>query len=123
MTKLKLFLIMWLVTFFSSLHGQFKVSGKISSAHGLVSFAAVDLTSTDGNLKTLIQSDSTGAFAFNDLRKGNYSITVSHIGFTPYSSTFQINRDTVITILLAQQTNELNQVIVQGSKATLERSP
>jgi len=114
---------MWLLISFGSLHAQIKISGNISSANGPVSFAVIELKEAAGNSKTIIQSDSTGAFVFNNLRNGNYSIAVSHIGYASYSSGFRLTQDTALVISLEKQTDQLNQVIVQGSRPIIEQSP
>src|SRR6478609_6353059 len=116
------FILIILLLSFNSLHSQSIISGKLSSSNGPVAFAAIQLQAIDGKFNTGIQSDSTGVFAFSNIPQGKYSITITHIGFNAFALNITVNRDTSLNILLGEESKELSEVVVQGQKATIERS-
>lgn len=49
-----------------------------------ISFAWIELLLSNSNVKKSIEADHYGKFYFNNIKPGNYSITVSYVGYYPF---------------------------------------
>lgn len=67
----------------NAITAQVKLSGKISdsSTNHPIDFANISLLQSDSVFVKGIESDSEGLFAFTDVKKGNYILSVSFMGY------------------------------------------
>src|SRR3954465_11234517 len=119
MLVVRLVFVLFLFTSFEKLFAQSNsLVGTVSnSSKTLISFAGVSLKATSGQFEKTIETDSSGAFSFRNLDKGQYSIAVTHIGYLTYKATFFLNQDTAFNVQLQQTDNRLNEVVVSGNRA------
>jgi iron complex outermembrane receptor protein len=98
-----------------SIHAQSKTAtGKVVDEWNLP-LADVRLQVSPGNLIT--SSDSSGHFAFATAKEGNYTITASIQGYSPFSKTYSINAlRKSITIVLHPAVQLLDEVIVRDRR-------
>lgn len=102
---------------------QSNLSGVIfNKSNTVVQFASISVKGVANHLEKTIQTDSAGAFSFDNLDSGQYSITITHAGYSPYESTFYLQSDTVLTVLLQSTSVQLSEVLVSGSRSVMERS-
>ncbi len=80
------------------------------------------LNSNQSLVKTELLSEN-GAFAFENVAKGNYIIKVSENGKTKFTGTaFDANNDVVdMTVTIAASVNNLQEVVVKKEKPYIER--
>ena len=107
--------------------GTYRVRGRIidSTSSSPLSLATVQAFSTSGRslVSELVSSDK-GVFSLS-LNRGEYYLTVSFTGYQPVTTaTFTLdNADTDLgTIRLTALTSELEQVIVQAQKSSMQLS-
>src|SRR3954466_9772709 len=107
MLFVRLVLVLFLFTSFEKLFAQGNsLVGTVSnSSKTLIAFAGVSLKATSGQFEKTIETDSSGAFSFRNLNKGQYSIAITHIGYFTYKATFFLNQDTAFDMQL-QPTNK-----------------
>lgn len=73
---------------------------------------------------TVLKGDSTILFAvipshdhFTLPSASSYEISVAHMGYAPYNTQAWFSNDTTLTVVLAQKTYDLDEVVVQGQSA------
>lgn len=104
-----------------------KISGKIIDSNQLAVEAAVVslLLAGDNSLVKTQFSEADGSFAFSDLKKNQYKITVEYLGFNKYQSEVVSVSESEIVLpeihLQNSQENTLNEVVIQKQKAFVER--
>jgi hypothetical protein len=64
----------------------------------------------------LLLSDSSGSFSFST-KKGEISITVKYLNYLPYRTRFILQKDTLMTINMADFTTNLDQVTVSSKSS------
>ena len=67
-------------------------------------------------------TNEQGEFILNDLSNGSYSLKISMIGYAQFSRNLQLNENQELSIRLNQETQQLQDVIVTGTRAT-EKTP
>lgn len=109
--KKYLFIIFCLVLFSSRLFAQ-NINGIVLSQITNSSLVGVNIE-LDGLTQTNIFSDTNGAFKFNKLSPGRYTLKVSHIGFGKYQKVVELNDKNInIEIYLIQNIQSLPEVEV-----------
>jgi len=91
---------------------SYKIKGSVVNANTLHPIKGANIAAKD----FYSISSSTGAFSINNVPKGTYLLTVSHISYGPKSVTIHVgpdNRD--IKIHLNESTTALNEVEVYGA--------
>ncbi|MCS4164209.1 TonB dependent receptor [Sphingobacterium sp. BIGb0116] len=102
---------------------QSKISGRVeNTSQNVVPSATVILKRLEGELKVAMQSDSNGTFQFAHLGKGQYTVTVTGVGYEPYYAQYAIHGDTAIVVRLKADERRLAEANVTGSEALVERS-
>lgn len=103
----------------SYIQAQIKVTGKIiDQANRPVSFAAISMRTNDSIFIQGVITDSIGCYSFNDIKKGKYVLSISCMGYQSENIQINVNRMPVTelsTIILAEESKLLNEVIVNGS--------
>jgi len=67
------------------------------------------------------QTDASGSYAFRNLPAGNYTVSVSYLGFSAMQKTINLNADESLNFELAAAAFLADEVIVRSTRAT-ERS-
>lgn len=107
-----------LLTIFS--HGQTgSISGTVTGDAGPVESASIKLLKT--GLGTI--TDSNGHYSFSNIPSGNYSMSISSVGFTGEIKKITINdaQHTVSDIVLLSNQTSLNEVVITGTLKEVKR--
>ena len=98
---------------------QFRLSGTISQSgtDKVLPGASVKIQ----NQSRSTQSNASGSYQFNNLPAGNYTLTVSYLGFTSAQKTITLNADQSLDFQLTAAAFLADEVIVRSTRAT-ERS-
>lgn len=94
---------------------QFNLSGRVTDV--ATGNALPGATILLENTKTGITSGADGAFAFNNLAAGNYSLKISFLGFEQKKLTINLQQNEQLQITLKAQTYQAGEVIVQATRA------
>lgn len=96
---------------FATIQGfaQTGIHGRILNAADSSSLSGVSIRVTPGNLATF--SDQEGKFTFK-LAKGNYTLTLSHVGFDSQRLNFEVQSNLNKTFYLKAHANDLQEVVV-----------
>ncbi len=94
---------------------QFSVSGRIIDAKSGESLPGAHLVLSN-NYKTLV-SDGKGKFTINGLKKGEYKLTTSYLGYLPDIRSFQLEGDMELSIQLENSPIMQDEVIIKSSRA------
>ncbi len=106
-----LFLIFFLMTFLVS--GQMAVRGEIKDLQGSQLAGAHVLINPGGYFTT---STNQGFFEFTDLDTGEFTLTISYLGFKTYRQQLSIqNKDIELDIVLKEDPLALQSVVVTGT--------
>ncbi|MTI31016.1 outer membrane beta-barrel protein, partial [Xanthovirga aplysinae] len=101
------------------------ISGKVTdvSNHPLEFTNVSLLQDGDSSLVTGMVTDFNGKFQLSALQ-GNYILNISFIGYAPYSKPFVLKGESLDlgTIILNDDDKTLEEVVVQGQKAMIERT-
>ncbi len=117
-----IFTLLFLVIINNTIWAQIKLSGTVSNTTKTpVAFAVVTLSGNNTSGQTL-QTDSAGSFSFNNLKAGNYQLSISFTGFGQSVIAVLLNHDTTLQIVLKPSNTQLGEVSVTASKATIENS-
>jgi iron complex outermembrane receptor protein len=109
---MRVFLFFCLLSF--SVKAQFSVQGTVSSSQN-------DFQVYDGIYVELIPSKKfialqQGQFNFTDIKKGNYRLQITAIGFNQYNQSIQITGDTSLNIVLQPAVQFKDEVVIYGAK-------
>ena len=91
------------------------------SVQGVVNSSKADFQIYDGMYAELIPGNQyteikNGKFQFLEIKKGNYRIQISAIGFNLYNQNLTVNGDTSITITMQPSIQFKDEVVVYGTK-------
>ena len=112
MKKITIFLFLFVSVLTNA--QQVTVSGKIVDKNQeVLTGATVLVKETNQGLS----SDLDGNFSFR-LNKGTYTIQVSYIGFKTIEKDVYLDKDKVVTIVLYEDDNVLDEVLVSAVRAT-----
>jgi iron complex outermembrane receptor protein len=107
------FILLYFICFFSSsLWGQCNILGQLKGTDTNQGLYGASVFLADLKLGTL--SDGSGNFQFPPLKKGNYVIEISAIGYESQILTLNLVRDTVLQITLSPAVKEMTELIVTG---------
>lgn len=96
---------------------------KVKNNTGLpLPYAQVNLFTT-GKKPLVSQTDSLGISRFLLSSTGKYYLSTEHISYTPYEDSIHITKDTAILIILREAAQQLNTVVVSGSRKMIESTP
>ncbi|TCD12536.1 TonB-dependent receptor [Pedobacter frigidisoli] len=115
-------LLVLLLLFFSiTLRAQLKISGKvIDEKNTAIEFISIKIIDPK-NKSNYTQTDSNGAYVLKNLEAGKYILTFSSLNFETKHDSFYLKQDTVINILLKENSNTLNDVQINAKKALIEK--
>jgi hypothetical protein len=119
----KIILLITLLTLSNSLFSQSSIVGEVREilTQKTLKSAYVSLIDrTDSTKRKTVPTNNFGKFKFSGINKGDYSLRVSFIGFQEYRQNIAVSTDSTViipTILLEQNSKELNEVKVVGQVA------
>lgn len=114
---------------FAQSFNSFVVQGIIidSSTKKNIEFATISMVDTDQKVVAITYSDENGLFKSADIGPGVYLLNLSLIGYSQKSLPFAISPEKPVfdfgRILLKPGANELNTVIITGTKQLVEQQP
>lgn len=95
---------------------QVQITGKVTSEKEIISFANVVLTDEENKIAGGAITDENGAFIVK-VKKGNYKVTVSFIGYTNWTKNIVVEGDLNLgTIVLKDSEENLGEVVVEARK-------
>jgi len=111
--KLLLFLLL-LIGAKTSAQQRFTISGLVTDSAGVPQKAATVFLS---GTKYITATDAKGEFRFESILPGTYQLSVSMIGFTPYSQSLVVQRNMArITVPIKAKTETLREVVIGAVK-------
>ena len=114
-------LIFLLLPLFCLAQESFKLKGKITNETIPLEWADVSISNSEGKIIDGSTSQQDGSFEIN-LKIGSYKIGITLLEFTDYEKEFTIENDTDLgTIILKESATNLNEVIIQSKKKTIEQ--
>lgn len=121
--KPKRVLLFWVLVFAVLSVNSQTLSGKVSDSNqGPIAFTNIILLSAADSIPLLGGvSDENGAYEIEGVKKGDYILKVSYLGFETYFEKFAFPEKTVINIVLNANTTALEGVEVVGKKPTVKR--
>jgi hypothetical protein len=82
------------------------IKGKVSNASNKQELPGAFVRLVNGNKTTL--TETNGSFEFKNLEAGEYTITVSMLGFKPKSEIFKVNDDETKLVLFSMEESVMN---------------
>lgn len=114
-------LIFLVLPLFCLAQTSFKVKGKIANETIPLEWADVSISNSEGKIIDGTISKQSGIFEIN-LKKGSYKIGISLLGYTDYDKEITIENDADLgTIILKESTTNLNEVVIESKKKTIEQ--
>jgi hypothetical protein len=114
-------LIFLVLPLFCLAQASFKLKGKIANETIPLEWAAVSISNSEGKIINGSTSKQDGSFEIN-LKKGSYKIGITLLEFTDYEKEFTIENDTDLgTIILKESATNLNEVVIESKKKTIEQ--
>ena len=110
--------IVVLIGALQSTYGQHKLSGRVTDQLTNENLIGATIYITD--LKTGTATDKDGAYLIGSIRKGNYLIEVSLLGYKRVTQRLSIRADTILNFMLREAATELNHVVVTGLSRSTE---
>ncbi|MFS4446819.1 TonB-dependent receptor [Maribacter sp. 2307UL18-2] len=114
-----LFILFAFIPFFSLAQSDFSISGRITDSAGSpVPYASITL---DRNNKYAI-SEENGGYEIKSVRSGDYTMTISSIGFETITQNIIVNGNLNLDFILADSVENLDDVTVSGKKASTRQT-
>ncbi len=106
----------------SIFHAQtFDVKGKIVNEKTGAPLAYANIFIRKLKIGTI--SNLKGEFEFNNLRRGEYRLTVSYLGFKKKTIRFELKKNLTLLIQLRPSLIQLSETIVKGKRAKFRETP
>ncbi|MEM6893492.1 MAG: TonB-dependent receptor [Bacteroidota bacterium] len=116
MKRLLFLMLLIPVTLFAQ--NRFTISGVITGENGeAIAFANVVLNK---NNKYAV-ADENGRYRIQNVRRGTYEVTVSSLGFETIRQTFELAGDLTLDFSLVENVQSLDDVTVEGKKASTQQ--
>ncbi|MEE1963945.1 TonB-dependent receptor [Allomuricauda taeanensis] len=111
----KFIFFLFFPTLFFAQNNGFNISGTITGETGeTVAFANVTL---DRDNKYAV-SDENGRYHIQNVRRGDYVITISSLGFETITRNISVNNDLVLDFTMRENVENLEDVTITGQKTT-----
>jgi iron complex outermembrane receptor protein len=111
--------LLWITIYFIPIYSQSSYSfrGQVVDEQGKpLAGAYLFLSPTDKKTTT----DDNGSFAFNGLPKGQFTLTITFIGYKQVIDTIIIEGNTMRTYQLSPSSQALHEVVIKGSSSQLK---
>lgn len=114
-------LIFLLLPLFCLAQSTLKLKGKVSNETTPLEWADVSIFNSEGKIIDGYTTKQDGTFEIN-LKKGNYKIGISLLGYAEYEKELSIENDTDLgTIILKETATNLGEVVIKTKKNTVEQ--
>ncbi|OIV41520.1 TonB-dependent receptor domain-containing protein [Flavobacterium johnsoniae] len=114
-------LIFLLLPLFCLAQSNLKLKGKVSNETTPLEWADVSILNSEGKIIDGYTTKQDGTFEIN-LKKGNYKIGISLLGYAEYEKEISIEKDTDLGIIILKETAEnLGEVVIKTKKNTVEQ--
>ncbi len=98
-----------------------QVKGKVVDAIGNIAFADIVLKDSSGKIIGGTNSNDEGLFSINT-KKGNYSITISFLGYKNWEKQLTINSTIDLGIItLVEDTENLDEVVITSKRRVIQQ--
>ncbi len=111
-------IIIVLISALQSAYGQHKLSGRVTDQLSKENLIGATIYVTE--LKTGTATNLDGAYHIGPIRKGNYLIEVSLLGYKRVTQRLSIRADTILNFTLSEAATELNHVVVTALSRSTE---
>lgn len=101
---------------------DFKINGEVkdSTSADPLSYANVILKTPNDSIFRSDVTDDKGKFELTEIPSGNYTLSISFVGFTPYTQELKLDKDLDIgTIVLQESTTALGELTIEGAAVEL----
>jgi len=113
--KLKVFSTVICCFFSLTLFAQYKITGTVKLAQDSLTIPNCTVYLSDNKSSTT--TDKNGAFTFENVSKGNYTVLVNGLGFRNSSVTVKIdNHDAVVAVFLTVASQNLKEVVISEKR-------
>ena len=117
-----IFTCLLLIINYHCLFAQLTIKGNVKNeSEAPIASATVTLLNISSNTEQSLLTDSAGNFTIHH-SAGNYLAAVSFTGYVNEKITLTLLHDTIIHIILKQTITQLADVVVMGSKKTIDNS-
>ena len=96
------------------LFAQFNLNGNVVDKENQETLVGAHISLKELNL--IAVSDENGNFKFENIKKGNYTLEATYVGFKIYETTVNINKDSKIRIAMSMDSMMNDEVIVTASR-------
>lgn len=109
----------------STLKAQLTLRGKIAAeeSNRLIEGATITLNP----MHKMTKSASDGSFVLTGLKTGVYQLEISSVGLVKFAKTIKLNKDTVLTVMMTDNSSNLNEVSIsvgnRGKSRSIIKSP
>lgn len=114
----KIFIFLLFSTIYQFSFSQNKISGKVIDKLTQEPLIGATIYLTD--LKKGTITNLEGKFTFENIKNGNYLLEVSYVGYQTFIQNLLLQKDTVLTISIAEAHKELSEVVVTGVTRSTE---
>lgn len=122
MTRIFLAILIWTVSFFTTVFAQssknFSLSGTIDS--GNTNQIEINLFNSENKLIKTELADQNGKFSFNDLMSGNYNLKINKSGTEVYQSQVSVNENVTLPSISLNE-KSIEAVTIIKTKPYIER--
>lgn len=101
-------------------YSQFKLNGKVVNINNDLALAGSSIKIEELNLGATSNTD--GSYQINEIKPGNYTLVVSHIGFKTYQTKINIQKNTFKNIRLTPITIDLNTTVITATRTRLDKN-
>ncbi|TAM93491.1 MAG: carboxypeptidase regulatory-like domain-containing protein, partial [Chitinophagaceae bacterium] len=102
---------------------QSSLQGIIRDNNESLPYSTITLVRQHASAPVITQADSLAHFSFSDLSDGHYTLSAYALGYTKFTLSLDIKKDTVIHIILHPLQSNLKGVTVTESKPVIEQKP
>jgi len=116
----KLILVLFISAMLSTMYGQetASIKGQVvdQESNPLLSATVVILSERDSSIFSFALSNTDGIFKMDDIKRGDYIIQISYLGYDQYSKSINLNTSDLDLGMLTMSTttNQLEQIEIKG---------
>ena len=116
MKKKTVLMMLFALCFAIITHGQaITLKGTVLDAIDKTKLIGANVRIGDTYLAT--STNEKGEFVFNDLRKGNYEVIISYIGYKTHKISLSLHESQTLSIVLERQSITTEEVVITSSRA------
>ncbi|QJD96257.1 TonB-dependent receptor [Mucilaginibacter robiniae] len=97
------------------------LSGKIYNKKKQPLEAATIVLQNNSNIKKTVFSNQDGSYYFEKIQPGTYKITVTHTSYNTKDTTFTIDNNTELNLVMIEKYVQLDDVVIKSRKKFIEK--